>query len=107
MAATSVGTFGISQHSGTLIESVEITRRSSEKLVLDKDGSFGQAQSYDPLISFSIRGRGATNVAAGDTASGLTAVTGGKTIITSVRTTLNNDDFPAFEISGDNYPGAA
>ena len=106
MAATTVGTFGITQHTGTLIESVEITRRLSEKLVLDKDGSFGQAHAYDPLTSFSIRGRGATTVVAGDTASSLTAVTGGKTIISSVRTTINNDDFPAFEISGDNYPGA-
>jgi hypothetical protein len=104
--ATTVGTFGISQHSGTLIESVEISRRISEKLVIDKDGTFGQAHGYDPVISFSVRGRGTTTVSAGDSASGLSSVTGGKIIITSVRTSQNNDDFPSFEYSGDNYPSA-
>jgi hypothetical protein len=105
--ATTVGTFGISSHSGTLIESVEVTKRLSEKIVIDKNGTYGQGHAYDPIVSFSIRGRGATTVVAGDSTSGITGVTGGKTIVTSVRKTQNNDDFPSFEISGDNYAGAS
>jgi len=105
--ATNVGTFGISSHGGALIESVEVTKRMSEKLVIDKNGTFGQAHAYDPVTSFSIRGRGDTGVVAGDSNAGLSAgVSGGKTIVTSVRKTENNDDFPSFEISGENYPAA-
>lgn len=98
--------FGIQQHAGVYIESVEMTKKLSEKLIINKDATFGQAYGYDPQISFSIRGRSTTAVAAGDTVSGLTTVTGGKTFITSVRTSESKDDFPTFEISGENYPSA-
>ena len=107
MPATTVGTFGITQHSGTLIQSVEISKKLSEKLVLDKDGTYGQSHFYNPVISFSIRGKGDTSVAAGDAASGLTIVTGGVTIIKSVKTSTKNNDFPEFDISGENYASAA
>jgi len=102
---TNVGTFGIASHSGLLIESVEQTKRINEKLVIDKDGNFGQAHGYDPVTSFSVRGRGTTTVSAGDGSAGVTGLTG-KVIVTSVRKTENNDDFPSFEISGEAWPQA-
>lgn len=106
MATTNVGTFGITQHAGLLIESVEITKKVDEKMVLDKDSTFGQAHAYNPTQSFSIRGRGTTTVVVGDVASGLTSVTGGKIFVTSTRITESNTDINSFEISGEHYPGA-
>jgi hypothetical protein len=106
MAATTVGTFGISQHSGSLIESVEITKKIDEKMVLDKDGTFGQAHGYNPTQSFSVRGRGTSSVAVGDIAASLTSVSGGKIFVTTTRITDSNSDINSFEYSGEHYPGA-
>ena len=53
-----------------------------------------------------MKGRGATSMAVGAGAAGITAITGGTTLILKVKHSEKNDDFDSFEYSGTNYPNA-
>jgi len=97
---------GITQATGTLLESVEWERKLEEKVIKDLSGGFGQGQAFDPLIEFSVKGRGDTAMAVGVGASGIAAITGGTTLILKVKRSQKNDDFNSFEYSGTNYPNA-
>ncbi len=97
---------GITQATGTLLESVEWEQKLEEKVIKDLSGGFGQGQAFDPVIEFSVKGRGDTAMAVGIGASGITAITGGTTIISKLNRSQKNDDFPSYEYSGSNYPGA-
>ena len=97
---------GITQATGTLLESVEWERKLEEKVIKDLSGGFGQGQAFDPLIEFSVKGRGDTTMAVGVGASGIAAITGGTTLILKVKRSQKNDDFNSFEYSGTNYPNA-
>jgi len=97
---------GITQASGTLLESVEWERKLEEKVIKDLSGGFGQGQAFDPIIEFSVKGRGDTTMAVGVGAAGITAITGGTTLILKVKRSQKNDDFNSFEYSGTNYPNA-
>ena len=97
---------GITQATGTLLESVEWERKLEEKVIKDLSGGFGQGQTFDPLIEFSVKGRGDTAMAVGVGASGIAAITGGTTLILKVKRSQKNDDFNSFEYSGTNYPNA-
>ena len=97
---------GITQATGTLLESVEWERKLEEKVIKDLSGGFGQGQAFDPLIEFSVKGRGDTAMAVGVGASGIAAITGGTTLILKVKRSQKYDDFNSFEYSGTNYPNA-
>jgi hypothetical protein len=97
---------GISQASGTLLESVEWERKVEEKVIKDSQGGFGQGQAFDPTIEFSVKGRGDTSMAVGVGASGISTISGGTTLILKVKHSQKNDDFESFEYSGTNYPSA-
>jgi len=97
---------GITQATGTLLESVEWERKLEQKVIKDLSGGFGQGQAFDPLIEFSVKGRGDTAMAVGVGASGIAAITGGTTLILKVKRSQKNDDFNSFEYSGTNYPNA-
>ena len=97
---------GITQATGTLLESVEWERKLEEKVIKDLSGGFGQGQAFDPIIEFSVKGRGDTAMAVGVGASGIAAITGGTTLILKVKRSQKNDDFNSFEYSGTNYPNA-
>ena len=97
---------GITQATGTLLESVEWERKLEEKVIKDLSGGFGQGQAFDPLIEFSVKGRGDTAMAVGVGASGIAAITGGTTLILKVKRSQKNDDFNSFEYSGTHYPNA-
>lgn len=98
--------FGISALSGTLIESVEISYESEEKMLMDRLGEFSEARLIDTTTTFTVRGAGETSVAIGGTSGAPTGVDG-KVVITSVKRTQVNDDFEKFEYSGTAYPGAS
>lgn len=98
--------FGISAISGTLIESVEISYESEEKMIMDRLGEFSEARLIDTTTTFTVRGAGETSVAIGGTSGAPTGVDG-KVVITSVKRTQVNDDFEKFEYSGTAYPGAS
>jgi len=97
---------GITQVEGSLIESVEWEKKVEEKVIKSSTGGFGQGQAFDPIIEFSVKGRGATATAVGVGASGITAITGGTTLILKSKHSQKNDDFDTFEYSGTNYPNA-
>jgi len=97
---------GITQATGTLLESVEWEKKVEEKVIKNLTGGFGQGQTFDPIIEFSVKGRGATSMAVGAGAAGITAITGGTTLILKVKHSEKNDDFDSFEYSGTNYPNA-
>jgi hypothetical protein len=97
---------GITSATGTLLESVEWEKKVEERIIKDKDGGFGDGKAFDPVIEFSVKGRGETDAEVGLGAAGITAITGGATIITKVKLGQKNDDFETFEYSGSNYPGA-
>ena len=97
---------GITQATGTLLESVEWETKIEEKIIKATNGSFGQGQTFDPIIEFSVKGRGTPSVAVGIGAAGIAAITGGTTLILKVKQSQKNDDFDSFEYSGTNYPNA-
>lgn len=95
---------------GELIESVEGTKTMDSKMIMSTSGGFGEARTFDPTYEFTVKGRGTTAVKAGDTSAGAYMpdyISGGRTIITSVKLTQSNDDYSEFEISGVNYPQAS
>ena len=97
---------GITQASATLLESIEWETKLEEKTIKASNGTFGQGQTFDPLIEFSVKGRGSPTVAVGIGAAGIAAITGGTTLILKVKHSQKNDDFESFEYSGTNYPNA-
>ena len=97
---------GITQASGTLLETVEWETKVDEKVIKTLTGGFGQGQTFDPVIDFSLKGRGPTALAVGVGAAGITAISGGTTLILKVKHSEKNDDFDSFEVSGNNYPNA-
>jgi hypothetical protein len=97
---------GITQATGTLLESVEWETKLEEKVIKDLSGGFGDGHAFDPIIEFSVKGRGDTAMAVGVGAAGIAAIAGGTTLILKVKHSQKNDDFNSFEYSGTNYPNA-
>lgn len=99
--------FGITTITGAYIESVDVERKCETKVLLQSDGSFGEAMNYDPSFTFSVKGKGSSPAALG--ISGGTAPFGvsGMIIITSVKYTQTNEDWEGFEYSGVAYPNAS
>ena len=101
---------GIQSVELTLAESVEVTRKVETKPLLDKDGRFADAKAFDPSTEFSLKGRGdlPAGVAAGtDGGLAIAGISGGVTIITSVKESQKNDDWSSWECGGQNWPNAS
>jgi hypothetical protein len=102
---------GIQSVDLTLAESVEVTRKVETRPLLDKDGRFADGKAFDPTSDFSIKGRGdlpagiAAGTDGGDLAIG--GISGGVTILTSVKEGQKNDDWNTWECSGQNWPAAS
>ena len=96
---------GITQCTASLVESIDWECKTEEKLIKATDGTFGQACAVDPIISFSVKGRGTSAVVLASASSTITAVTG-TTIVNKVKQATKNDDYDTFEYSGMAYPGA-
>lgn len=106
MAASGPSDIGITQTDALLIESVEWEKKLSEATIKTTTGGFGDGKAFDPIIDFTVRGRGDTTVAAGDAVAGIDAISSGTTIVNKVKHSTKNDDFDSFEYSGQNFPGA-
>lgn len=99
---------GVQSVSAELIESVETTKSLDTKMIMSSEGGFGAGKGFDPKFEFTVKGRGTTTQEAGATPSMVPdSITGGVTVITSVKISEKNDDFNEFEISGVNHPGAS
>lgn len=100
---------GVGSVSGDLIESMDVTKTVEHKVLKRSDGGFESAQKFDPSFEFTIKGRGPTDQSDVGTSGTLIPdnLSGGVTIIKSIKLTQTNEDFNSFEISGVNYPGAS
>jgi hypothetical protein len=105
MAATNL-TFGIAAITSGYVESIEISKKMTEKMIIDKDGTFAQAHAFDPVYDISIRAKGDTDIAVADASiSSLNVSSYGITlvVVTSVRKSERADDFPSFDITAQGF----
>ena len=100
---------GIQSSAESLVESLDYGVEIEDVLIKETDGTFGAAHAFDPKKTFSIKGYGSlpAGIALGTGDSPISEITGGVTIITSVKTGNTNENFDTWECSGDNYPGAS
>lgn len=99
---------GITEASDTLTQSVEIEKTLSEVVRKNKDGGFGAAHAFDPMISGTITVLGTTADAVGaDLSTSLTSVSAGVTIVTEKTVTKTQDNFDETQIAFMNAPGAS
>ena len=105
MPATDV-TFGIKRHTGTLIDSVETDDSVQVAELPGSDGEIARVHPYQSKTEFSVKGHGTLTVVPGVGSAGITGITGGVTVIKSVKKTDHNTNFDDFEYAGSNYPNA-
>jgi hypothetical protein len=101
-------TFGITMisASGSIVESLDIEMKAEFKQLITSTGEYSEAKSYDRSYSVSVKGKGdAAPYDAGNTASGITSVTG-KGIWTNVTLDSKNDDFRGWSATATFYPNA-
>ena len=99
--------FGITRHTGTLIDSVETDDSVQVKELPGSDGEIARVKPYRKLTEGSVKGHGALAVVPGVGASGVTGVAEtGVTVITNVKKSENNEDFDGWEYSFKHYPTA-
>lgn len=111
--AANLDDVGIQSSALSLIESVDYTKKLDEAVITDSDSSFGDAEAFNPIIDFSIKGRGSIPAllligSDGSTDAVLTGINDGTgtIIITSVKTSESATDFDAWEIGATYYPNA-
>ena len=105
MPATDVK-FGITKHEGALIDSVDVEKKIEQKALKGTDGNVARVHVYNPTNSGSVKGHGALTVVPGVGDAGVAGITGGVTVITSVKESENNEDFDGWEYQFENYPNA-
>jgi len=101
---------GIQSVDLTLAEGVEVSVKVEAKPLKDKDGKFADGAAIDPISDFSIKGRGdlPAGLAIGTSSGGAAGLfTGGVTIIANVKELERNDDWNAWECSGQHFPNAS
>ena len=99
-------TFGITRHSGALIESVETTKSIQIKELVGSDGEIARVHPHKSMTEGSVKGHGTVSVAPGVGDSGVTGVSGGVTIIAELKESESNEDFNGWEYTFKNYPNA-
>jgi hypothetical protein len=97
---------GITLVSHATAQSVEVSAKGEVKILTDKAGAFSQAALQDPTMEFSVRGKGSTCPVVLKAGSGPSGVSG-KIIVTTVKESTSNDDWPEWEYSGTAYPSAS
>ena len=101
---------GVECVSATLVESVDISKNIDHKIVKKNDGAFDSGNKFDPTFEFSVKGRGSASESDLGTSAAAyipDVITGGVTLIKSVKNSETNEDFNTFEVSGMSYPGAS
>ena len=100
---------GVECVSALLVESVDVSKSIEHKIVKKNDGAFDSGNKFDPTFEFSVKFRGS----AADSILGTAAaayipdqISGGVSIIKSVKNSETNEDYNSGEVSGVNYPGA-
>ena len=103
---STVPDIGVTAYTETLTQSVTITKSIEELHIAEKDGTYGQGKAFDPTFEVSVNGRGDfPNIDVGGTAT-ITGVSGGASVITNTSITERNEDFPDWNFTMRNWPGA-
>ena len=100
---------GIGSITASLVESLDVEKKIEHKVIKTSAGGFAQGHRFDPMFEFSVKGRGSVDATLLGGTGGTYApsqVSGGKTILTSVKNSESNEDFNSFEVAGVNYPAA-
>lgn len=97
--------FGIQSHSGAFIESIDCDATIEVAELLDSQGKVGRVHPWKPMSKGTVKGHDTMTVAPGEGDPGL-GVSGGVTLITSVKTSEGNDKYNGWEYSWSNYPDA-
>ena len=105
MPATDV-TFGITRHTGALIDSVETDDQVTIAELSGSDGEIARVKPHASKTTFSVKGHGTLTVVPGVGSSNITTLTTGLTVIQSVKKTDHNTNWDDWEYSGTNYPSA-
>ena len=98
--------FGITQITGTLIESVDVEHKADTKQLISSTGTHSAARAVDDSFSFTVKGKGTTSITAGAYNTGQPTGVTGKIIITNVTTTQTNEDWEGFSYTGVGYTHA-
>ena len=104
-------TVGIQSVSASLVESAELSASMEEVVVAGSDSGFGAAACYDPTFEGTVSGHGDTPAACvlggeGDGTVISDVVSGGVTVITSLKESESNSAFQTWEISYSHAPDA-
>ena len=103
---STVADIGVTAYSENLTQSETITKTVEELHIAEKDGSYGQGKAFDPTFEVSVNGRGDfPNIDVGGTAT-ISGVSGGASVITNISITERNEDFPDWNFTLRNWPGA-
>ncbi len=105
MPATDV-TFGITKHQGALIASVDVEKKIEQKALKGSDGNVARVHVFNPTNSGSVKGHGTLSIVPGVGDAGVEGITGGVTVISSVKESETNEDFDGWEYLFDHYPNA-
>lgn len=100
--------FGISlvTASGSIVESLDIEMKGEFKQLINSDGGFSEAKTYDTTYAVSVKGKGDTcPFDPGEQTSGISGVTG-KGFWTNVTLDSKNDDFRGWSATGTIYKNA-
>ena len=104
--ASSVADIGVTAYSEDLTQSVQITKTLEELHIAEKDGTYGQGKAFDPTFEIAVNGRGDFPTLDVGGAATITGVTGGASVVTSLSITERNEDFPDWNFTQRNWPGA-
>lgn len=98
--------FGITRHTGTLIDEVSTEEKMEVFKLRGSTGSTKLVKPFDKMTSGTVKGHGETDVAVGIGESGVEGIDGGVTIITSFKHTQKNNEGDGWEYSFEHYPEA-
>lgn len=100
-------TFGVTRHTGTYVESVDVEKTIETAVLKNRAGVDSIVHPYNPTKKFNLKVRGEPSTYdVGATDPGITGISGGVTIVESVKDGETNTDFPSADTSGTNYPNA-
>ena len=99
--------FGITRHTGALIDSVETDDTVQVKELAGSDGEIARVKTYRQMTEGSVKGHGDLSIVPGVGDPGVSGLpTGGVTVITNVKRNESNEDFDGWDYSFKHYPNA-
>jgi hypothetical protein len=101
--------FGISSFTSGIISKVSTSRKVESKVIMNFDGSFGAAASFDPTSEATVEGSGTyPSITLGIASTNVpSTITGGVILIDSFSKTEKADDFQSWKYTIKHFPGAS